>query len=194
VGARGRSPSYTGYVQAAVRPAASGVWQAPVTLVKEGGDAQLAVDPQGEAVAVWEQAEPGSVIQAVAGDAATGVWQPPVDLSAGQPGNQPQVGLDARGRAVALWVNRFGVHYALRPAAGGNWQPPAVLGEGGEARLAVGARGNAVAIWSSQSVEAATFEPPPRKPPPPPKPPPPRRPPPREPLRPGKWFHGRFRR
>jgi hypothetical protein len=62
-------------VQSAVRPAATGVWQAPVDLstgVRFAEDPQLAFDAQGDAVAVWRRHDiyGHTIVQAAGYDAA----------------------------------------------------------------------------------------------------------------------------
>ena len=65
-------------VQAAVRPA-DGAWQAPATLSEAGvdaGGAQVAVDPEGDAIAVWDtfpsSCHRSRTIQAAVRSASTG--------------------------------------------------------------------------------------------------------------------------
>ena len=95
---------------------------------------------------------------------AGGTWQAPVDLSAaGQHASSPQVAVDAHGNTVAVWYRFTGpdtgpstgsiVQGAVRPA-GGTWQAPVDLAVGGNvfaAQLAVGAQGDAVAVWNRAS-------------------------------------------
>ena len=53
-----RSDGSNDITQAAVRPAASGAWGEPMNLSAAGEnalEAQTAMDPQGNAVAVWER-------------------------------------------------------------------------------------------------------------------------------------------
>ena len=61
-------------IQGAVRPAASGSWQEPVNVSAEGEEgleAQTAIDPQGNAVAVWERFDsPKRIVQGAGYDAA----------------------------------------------------------------------------------------------------------------------------
>jgi hypothetical protein len=149
--------SATAIVQAAARPA-GGAWQAPVNLSAAGQNAQnpqVAVDGQGNAVAVWPGFDGTSQIVQAAARPAGGVWQAPVNLSAaGQNAGNPQVAVDARGDAVAVWTSSNGtndiVQAAVRPA-GGAWQAPADLSPAGQdarsPRVAMDARGNAVAVW-----------------------------------------------
>lgn len=83
----------------AAAPASAGAWLAPVDLSASEANAsgaRVAVNPRGDAVAVWSAGVVQSAVR-VAG----GAWQPPVDLSA--PDGVPHVAIDARGNAIAVW-------------------------------------------------------------------------------------------
>lgn len=82
-------------------------------------------------------------------------WAAPVDVSAAEFGAAaPQVGVDERGDAVAVWqgYTRRGllVQGAVR-AAGGSWRAPVDVSSGSRnaryPQLAVGAQGTAVTVW-----------------------------------------------
>ena len=87
--------------------------------------------------------------------ADTASWLPPETLSTpGRSGFQPEIGVDGQGDVVAVWIQSDGadalVHTSSRPA-GGVWSTPVPLSEPGRdaeaARVAVNARGDAVAVW-----------------------------------------------
>jgi hypothetical protein len=90
--------------------------------------------------------------------AAATRWSPAETLSAAGPGQDafnPQVAVDGRGDAIAVWElwdsassSPLGVQAARRPA-GGSWSPPVTLSRPGAeyVQLAVNARGAAVAVW-----------------------------------------------
>lgn len=62
----------------------------------------------------------------------------------------PGVGVDARGRAVAVWVhseNNVQSVRASRHTPGAGWSAPVVLGVGGTPQVVVDTVGNAIAIW-----------------------------------------------
>jgi hypothetical protein len=137
-------------------------WETPVDLSAAGEDAwysQVALDPAGNAIAVWARASSGGanpIVQAAVRPAASGIWEPPQDLSAaGQPTTFPQLGVDAAGNAVAVWVGYSGitpiVQAAIRPAASGVWSAPqqiSAIGERAEnPQVAVDPAGNALAVW-----------------------------------------------
>jgi hypothetical protein len=161
-------------VQGGVRPA-GGLWQAPVDLSAAGRDAadpRVAVDAQGNAVAVWYGDNGDNLIVQGAVRAAGGAWQAPVDLSAaGHNASFPQVAVDAQGNAVAVWnqydgANRLIVQGAVRPA-GGVWQAPIDVSAAGQnaylPQVAVDAQGNAAAVWTRldgthQIMQAAGYD------------------------------------
>jgi len=145
-------------VQAAVRPA-GGAWQAPASLSAAGEDAydaQVAIDPHGKAVAVWDRFDGANQIVQAASRAAGGSWQAPVSLSApGQNATHPQVAVDGQGAAVVVWQRNDGVNSivqaAVRPV-GGSWPSTAAnvsaaLENAEAAQVAVDTAGNAVAVW-----------------------------------------------
>ncbi len=156
-----RSNGANEVVQGAMRPV-GGMWQAPVDLSAAGQNAhdpQVAVDPQGNAVAVWRSSSGASYSVQAAVRPAGGSWQAPVDLSAeGEDALEPQVTLDSQGDAVAVWERSNGanevVQGAMRPV-GGMWQAPVDLSAAGQnahdPQVAVDPQGNAVAVWRSSS-------------------------------------------
>ncbi len=125
-------------IQGAVRPV-DGAWEKPVELSGAGPNEdypELAVDPQGNAYAVWQHRDgPGSSVQGAVRPAG-GAWQEPVTLSApGRPAEGAQIAVDPHGNAFAIWVGSDGthsiVHSAVRPA-GGTWQEPVDLSAASE--------------------------------------------------------------
>ena len=161
-------------VQSAERPAGGG-WQPPVDLSATGHNAeapQVAVDPQDEAVAVWAGGK-GTQIGAVqvASRPLGGAWAPPVALPApGTLAEEPQVGIDPAGDAVALWASANAtptvIFAARRPAAGawGPGGPISVIGSSArEPQLAFDSGGDALALWarddgSKTIAQAAGFD------------------------------------
>ena len=154
-----RSNGSNSIVQGAVRPSATGVWQAAVDLSAGGGNAlnpQIAVDARGDAVVDWQRFDGTNFIaQAAERLAASGVWQAPVDLSvAGQSADLPAVAVTPDGTAVAVWERFDGAdeiaQAALRPT-GGVWQSPVDLSAPGQnannVEVAVDARGDVAAVW-----------------------------------------------
>jgi hypothetical protein len=158
-------------LQAAFRSAGGG-WRVPETISSPGesaDEASVAFDGRGDAFAVWD----GYSADVPGGDAhfsiqaafrpADGTWQAPVDLSLVEaPGvGHPQLAVDERGDAIAIW-SRFGgpVQEAFKPA-GGSWQAPVdVTGESGdEPQVVLGGQGDALAVWDDWAGVESAFMP-----------------------------------
>jgi PKD domain-containing protein len=116
---------------------------------------EVAVNAQGDAVAVWPRYDGGKRIVEATERPAGGDWSDPVVISdpAGEeePG-QAHVGLDSAGNAVAVWsVFDSGsvIRTAMRPA-GGDWSDPEDLftEDGRTPQMAMNAAGDAVAVWN----------------------------------------------
>jgi len=151
-------------IEASERPAVSGVWQTPAVLSdpsQQSFEPQIALDPQGDAIAVWAETEglTNEVVQSAVRPVATGLWGTPVELSApGAKSMTPQVALDGQGSAVAVWERNDGtssvIQSASRPAGTGTWGTPVGLSaeaEGKQAiapQLAVSPQGAAIAVWT----------------------------------------------
>ena len=127
-------------VQAAVRPgrAVTRFWQAPVNLSAPGINQapEVALDPVGDAVAVWEEAlfSGNFGARAATRPAGRGVWQAPVTLSTADQNNafSPRIALDSTGHAVAVWqcdglTFPAAARAAVGMAASGVWQTPVDL-------------------------------------------------------------------
>jgi PKD domain len=140
---------------------AAPTWLAPTNLSAAGENAsapRMAVDQQGDAVAVWERSNGSNdVVQASVRPVTAGAWQPPVDLSAAGANTQyATVGSDARGDAVAVWQSYDGTEYtvwaAIRPEATGTWQAPVQLSALGvftmTPQVAVDPQGDAIVVWT----------------------------------------------
>ncbi|HUA48631.1 MAG TPA: PKD domain-containing protein [Solirubrobacteraceae bacterium] len=142
-------------IQAAVRPAVSGVWQAAVTISNTNQDAgppALVVDPEGNANVLW----PGGGLIQSSFRPAGGSWQTPVDVSASG-GADPQLAVDSAGDATAVWdqsdeTGDYLAEAAQRPV-GAAWEAPVVISDAQAVppgpQVVTDARGDAVAIWDS---------------------------------------------
>jgi hypothetical protein len=112
---------------------------------------QVATNPAGASVVVWERA---GVVQAIARSTRTEGWSAPVDLSAGR---DPMVALDAAGGAVVAYtkVGSNSVAQAVsRRSPSGDWEPPVTLSPRPYATLsdiAVNAAGDVVVGLTSFS-------------------------------------------
>jgi len=106
-------------VQAAVR-AVGGSFGAPQDLSAAGqkaGFPEVAVDGQGNAIAVWQRFDGTNYIMQAAVRAAGGSFGAPQDLSAaGQTANDPQVAVDGQGNAIAVWSRSNGTNYIVQAA------------------------------------------------------------------------------
>jgi PKD domain len=151
--------STTFYVVGDLRPAAGGVWHAPVALSSLGADASagpaLAVVPNGEALVAWIDS---GAVRLARGNAATGVWDPAVGPAFGgvNADTDIDVALNASGAAVVAWSWRRApggpnVVQASFRAAGGGWGPVMDLGTAGAGRSRVQAglsdNGAAAVVW-----------------------------------------------
>ncbi|HEY0279594.1 MAG TPA: hypothetical protein VGC32_15120 [Solirubrobacterales bacterium] len=170
----------TGVIEASTRPV-GGSWSEPPTrLSADAQDAfvpQVAVDPGGDAVVVWQQARDqfGNYVIDAATRPAGGIWSyAPTPLSTDQSAYEPQVAVDASGEAVAVWEGtneKTGSYPMVVEAAtlvsGGTWSDPTPLSADTQnarsPEVAVDARGDAVAVWRRSDdktgksvIEAAT--------------------------------------
>lgn len=145
--------------------AADESWTSPEPLESEDTDAahpRVAIDDEGNAVAVWLQANSGGSgarVWASRFDAASGTWTAgaPVDATDAVDAEAaaPQVAMDASGDAVAVWVRLEGSDYRVRSSrlSGGVWQAAQGLesdlaGTALEPRVAMDGAGNATVVWT----------------------------------------------
>lgn len=142
-------------VEAAIRPAATGRWLASQAISAPDADAtglQIAVNPRGDAIALWMRASnAGPIVQAAVRSTTAGAWSAPQTLSA-PGGERPQVAIDESGNALAVWGGAQ-VRSAARPAGSGVWQAPQLVSTspGADPALAIDRDGNAVVVWDAGS-------------------------------------------
>jgi hypothetical protein len=171
--------------QGAVRPASLGAWRTPTTIGAPPGetnDLQLAVDPAGDAAAIWQR--DNFTIEAAFRPAATGKWEAPAVISTpGEHADEPQVAVREGGETAAVWSvyepetvpcpsppssapcllivkNKDSIKAAFRPARA-TWQAPVALASAesiGEPRIALDGTGNATALWQASEGESRTVE------------------------------------
>ncbi len=180
-------------IQASSRPAARRSWLAPVdigSVVGQAADAQLAVNAGGRAVVVWDSSTATEVsVEAAAGSVARRAWAAPANLERFSrhesvptcgvlgrvcpllkarplPAPRPEIAIDARGDAVAMWeqAKSFGdgiVRIAYRPAGSSAWQTPVSIAakSASTPEVAMDARGEAIAVWQGPVVEADILRP-----------------------------------
>jgi IPT/TIG domain len=143
-------------VQAAVKPP-RGAWRAPVDLTEAGRNSQqpsVAIDAEGEAVAVWERKKGSKETVQYAVKPSGGPWGKGIPLSeAGNSLFNAHVAMNAAGETIAVWALYNGADEVLQSSAfqQGAWTPPITVGgpsqTGGEASIAVDVDGHAVAVW-----------------------------------------------
>jgi hypothetical protein len=155
-------------VQAATRDPA-GHWSASVDLSAKGENAvspAVAIDPAGEAVAVWDRFDGAHQIIQASTRRPHGGWSRPVDLSGeGRNAEEPKVALSPAGEAVAVWERFDGrvdrVQAATR-ARGGKWSSLRNLSgahrSSHEPRLAIDGDGVARVVWMATEANGAAVE------------------------------------
>ncbi len=152
----------------------------------------LVVNPRGSAIAVWDRLKDGNYVVQAAVRRAGGAWGAVTDLSAagrtcvtgpacapslGQRVARPlfpRVAIDRGGSAVAIWERFSGhssrVQTAVRPA-GGRWRAAVDVVRFATVRsqdfsvpqIALGARGEAIAIWTRVTRNGAVVQSAPRR-------------------------------
>jgi len=158
-------------VMSATRPAGSRAWSKPAAvsdLNAQPDSAQLAVAPSGAAVLAWSEfVREGrrghrklvEAIEARVSSSATAPWRPPAQISPrGQNTGEFAIGIDDRGRPVAVWTAGVAVNGPIESARGstasGRWgaaKRVATAQLGGSAlELAINAGGDAIATWQHQ--------------------------------------------
>jgi len=148
--------------------AATTSWGTPALLeFQDLGDAwspDIAMDPNGNAIAVWEQ-DNGTTRDAVARRyiAASGTWDaaPVILENLEDDVSYVRIVLDANGNALALWMQAITLNgtpsiFSTRyDAATGSWSTAAVIENSNYTsiypELSIGANGNAMAIWEERT-------------------------------------------
>lgn len=164
----------------ASRYAAGGVtaWSAPASIATfaqgGGGNVRLAMNPAGQAVAVWESNEyPEAHIGASRFDAVTAMWSAAVRIdTVNLLTRLPRVSIDRDGNVLAAWQEldgRYSLAASRYSVAAGTWSPPELIerddvGNIGAWDLAGNAAGETVVVWQAsdgtlQNVWANRFTP-----------------------------------
>ncbi len=136
---------------------------ATAEMIDSGADAasraQVAIDTAGNATVVWQQFD-GGVFNIMAKRHVVGTgWGMAAAIETGSgETSAPQVAVDARGNALAVWVQREGAafnvmanRYTLGGSGGGAWGTAAAIETGAgtafNPKIAVNANGEAFAVW-----------------------------------------------
>src|SRR3990172_9341444 len=150
-----------GAVLAGVGSAASDPgWGAAVSLESNNLDAvfpQVAVDPRGNAIAVWRQFD-GNIDNLTANRYVAGLgWTGEVLIEAEDAGGatQPQIALDPQGNAIVVWRQSNGTRDSIMAngyVAGVAWGAPVYVetddaGNAAYPQVDADTAGNAVAVW-----------------------------------------------
>jgi PKD domain-containing protein len=96
-------------LESASRATETGIWSSPRLISDPRSDvntAALALDPRGNAVALWTAGARGA-LQTALRPGATGEWMPPTRLS-DDGAASPRVGMDATRTALAVWMRFSG--------------------------------------------------------------------------------------
>lgn len=179
------TPNYRVYkfLQVAYRSTASGGWQAPSVLSSSSSgypesSSGVALDPQGNALAVWVYSSAGQwTVEAASRPVASGAWQTQVAVSATWPTTYSrevpgpvalgaQVAFDAHGDAIAVWEHymqgNWFIEAAIRRPGSEAWQPPVRLSTAGlggaRSDLSLDAQGDAVVVWEGATATQRTIE------------------------------------
>ncbi len=144
-------------VESAYRPE-GGEWESP-TLVsqpgEEAGNPHVALDANGDVLAVWKGHGESSESVRAAYRPVGGSWGSPADVSSeGEHVQQLHDALDPEGNAIVVWAGGMGAydiaHAAYKPV-GGEWGAPTELSaDGGNAfpsDVVFDTGGNAAVVW-----------------------------------------------
>jgi hypothetical protein len=145
-------------------------WSQPVCLAGLGQQAsrpQVAVDPVGNAIAIWSRLIDSKRVIQAARLPFKGEWSVPLNVSASDQDSQnPQIAIDPAGNAVAVWVEWSEQESIVQAATlpfEGHWSAPLALSARGEyaadPQVVINAASYAFAVWDSSkgTIQAATL-------------------------------------
>lgn len=155
----------------AARRSPAGAWGPAEALSSPGASSarlDVAIDPEGRAVAAWSQSGSGIGVIEAATSSPDGSWELPVKLSA--PGHnawEPKLAVDSTGHIAAVWYRFNDSGNAIVQVAekdvGSSWGEPQDLSSPGANAVfpdVSSSNGRTVVVWKrQQAVEAATKEP-----------------------------------
>lgn len=159
-------------IEAATKPF-NMAWTGAATLSTAGQNAidpQIAIDPIGNAIAVWSRFDgTHSIIQSAYYEFLNSTWQLQADLSApGQDAAFPQVGISASSVSTATWQRSNGTNVIIQsatllaPPFHFIWSTPVDVSPLGfnssVSQIAVDLDGNAVAVWATFNGPMSTIQ------------------------------------
>jgi PKD domain len=165
------------FIQASRRVAGSTSWSTPKDLSstsQNAQDARAAVDPLGNAVAVYQLLGAHVVIEGTTLPASVSDWTTPKDISdLTRDAQEPDVAVDSSGNATTVWALTDGstrrVEGASLPAGGSTWTAPLPLSADttisvNRQHIAIDGAGNAYVSWrfsnGTDSLIQASMRPP----------------------------------
>ncbi len=171
------------HIQVATRAAGASTWGAPVTLTKtrnwvgEPGNQEVAIDGQGDAVAIWARMHGAEkeTVEASQDHTLGSSWSPPVVISGpGKMEEAPEIAVNEAGNAMIVWERQEPTGTEIVEGSSGTatsvaWQPAKAISAtkpGSEAKepdVGMDAQGNAAAVWAALNggfyiAEAAGFD------------------------------------
>jgi hypothetical protein len=149
------------------------VGKACATCITPSIEPHIALDAQGNATVVYEQADASGAVPMWAAQypAGASTWGTPKQLDAKLPtkpnADSPRLAMDGQGNAIAVWressndPSHPNAIFAAR-YAGGSWGDATALdvtspGSGVHPSVAVDGAGDAIALWANGNVRAASF-------------------------------------
>lgn len=120
-------------IQSAILPK-GGSWSTPVIISSAAGNniqsyPQIAVDPAGDTVAVWEELNGANSTIKSSMLPFDGMWSSPIDISTPTTSSSqvPQIAINSSGYVVAVWQRYNGSRIITQAATlqfGGSWSTP----------------------------------------------------------------------
>ena len=116
---------------------------------------QVAVDNNGNAVAVWEEWEVGSDHWSIySARYSSGAWGAAKLIDNGAyPAHNPEVAMDGKGTAIAVWEQFDGAYFSIYSAhySSGAWGTAKLIetaaGDALDSQIAMDSNGNAMVVW-----------------------------------------------
>lgn len=147
--------------EATLTVTAPGACAAPQLIESGAGHAglpQIAMDANGNAVAVWQQND-GTFTSIYANRFAAGSGWGSAQLIENLVGDlyQPRIAMDSGGNAIAVWSSQYDRIYANRYVAGGGWGTAQRLDSmsGGNPDIVMDPSGSAIVVWQGSDINGS---------------------------------------